>query len=77
MKEIKIYGSGCATCHKLKKCVETLVKEHKIAAEVAYSDDFSEMAKLGIMSVPAIMVDGKIKSSGTIPRSEEILKWLR
>lgn len=76
MKTIKVYGSGCTTCHKLKKLVENLIKENHIAAELQYSDDFVEMAKLGILSVPAIVVDGQIKSSGTVPKRDEILKWL-
>lgn len=77
MKIIKVYGSGCPTCHKLKLLVENLVKENNIAAEVLYSDDFAEMAKLGILSVPSIVIDGQVKSAGTIPKGSEILKWLR
>ena len=76
MKIVKVYGSGCPTCHKLKIMVENIIKENKIAAEVQYSDDFAEMAKLGILSVPAIVIDGQVKSSGIIPKRDEILKWL-
>ena len=77
MKEIKVYGSGCSTCHKLKTLVETIVKDNNIPAEVKYSDDFGEMAKLGILSVPTIVIDGKVMSSGIIPKRDEILKWLQ
>jgi predicted thioredoxin/glutaredoxin len=56
--------------------VENIVKENNIVAEVQYSDDFAEMAKSGIMSVPAIVIDGKVKSAGTIPKRDEILQWL-
>lgn len=77
MQEIKIYGSGCATCHKLKTLVEKIVKEHNIAARVEYSDDLAAMAKLGILSAPAVVVDGAIKSSGRAPKSDEILGWLK
>lgn len=76
MKKIKIYGSGCAICHKLTKLVENIVKENNIAAEVEYSDDFAEMAKLGIMSVPSIVIDGHIKSSGVVPKKEAILRFI-
>lgn len=76
MKLVKIYGSGCPTCNKLKQLVEAIVKKNHIEAEVQYSSDYAEMAQLGIMSVPAIVIDGQVKSSGTIPRSDEILKWL-
>jgi small redox-active disulfide protein 2 len=76
MKIIKVYGSGCSTCHKLKTLVEKIVKENNIAAEVQYSDDFAEMAKLKILAVPAIVVDGQVKSSGTIPARDKILQWI-
>ena len=76
MRKIKVYGSGCATCHKLKTLVENIVKENNIVAEVQYSDDFAKMAKLGILSVPAIVIDDQVKSSGIIPKRDEILKWL-
>lgn len=77
MKKIIVFGSGCANCHKLKNLVEQIVRENAVKAEVQYSDDFSAMAKLGIMSVPTIVIDNEIKSTGTIPRPEEILKWLQ
>lgn len=77
MKKIIVFGSGCATCHKLKTLIENIVKENNIAAEVQYSDDFAEMAKLGILSVPAIVIDGQVKSSGSIPKRDEILSWLK
>lgn len=77
MKKIKVYGSGCSTCHKLKILVENIVKENNIAIEVQYSDNFIEMAKLGILSVPAIVIDEQVKSSGSIPKRNEILKWIQ
>lgn len=76
MKTVTVFGSGCSTCHKLKLLVENVIKTNNIAAEVIYSDDFAAMAKLGILSVPAIVIDGQVKSAGTIPKRDEILKWL-
>ncbi|MBU0744947.1 MAG: thioredoxin family protein [Gammaproteobacteria bacterium] len=76
MKEVIVYGSGCPACHKLKALVDDVVKQNKIAANIEYSSDFVEMAKLGILSVPAIVVDGKVKSSGAFPGRDVILKLL-
>lgn len=76
MKKITVYGSGCATCRKLKTLIENLTQEKQIAATVKYSDDFTEIAKLGILSLPAVVIDGEIKSVGTIPKRAEILQWL-
>jgi len=77
MKKVIIYGSGCKTCHKLKALVENIVEENNLAVEVQHSDDYAEMAKLGILSTPAIVIDGKVKSSGTIPNREAILRFIK
>ena len=76
MLEIKIFGSGCSTCKNLKKLVENIVERHKIEARIDYVTDFAEMAKLNIMSSPAIMIDGEVKTSGRIPARTEIEQWL-
>lgn len=75
MHKIILYGSGCKTCHKLKTLIEDLIKEHNIPAELTYSSDFAEMAKLGIMLTPTIVVNNQIKTTGSIPSSETILSW--
>jgi hypothetical protein len=35
------------------------------------------MAKLGVLSTPAIVVDGQIKCVGKVPSKEEALAWLK
>jgi len=77
MKKIIVFGSGCSTCHKLKTIIEKIIKEHNIPAEVQYSSDFATMAKLGILSTPAIVIDDQVKSAGVIPKRDEILSWLQ
>jgi len=76
MKQVIVYGSGCSACKKLKKLIENIVEQNKFDARVEYSQDMVKMAKKGVMSMPAIEIDGEIKASGRVPTREEIVKWL-
>jgi len=74
---IEVFGSGCAKC-------ETLVKNAKAAGEQSGADfqvvkvsDFSVMASRGILSTPALAVDGVVKFQGKVAGSAEILGLLK
>lgn len=73
---IQVFGPGCARCAQ----TETLVKEAAAAKggdiTVEKVSDLQEMMKLGIMSTPAVAVDGVVKSSGKIPTKEEVASWI-
>ena len=73
---IKILGIGCAKCQQLEKLAREAVAEAGVAAVVEHVTDFKEIAGYGVFSTPAVVVDGKVKSVGKIPKKEEILAWL-
>lgn len=75
--EIKVCGPGCANCTKAEAVVKEAVTESGISAEVAKVTDFAEMAKLGVLSTPAIVINGQIKSVGKVPAKSEVLEWLK
>ena len=74
--KIKILGPGCVNCQKAEKLVREAVAEAGVAAVVEHVTDFKEIAGYGVFSTPAVVVDGKVKSVGKIPKKEEILAWL-
>jgi small redox-active disulfide protein 2 len=49
----------------------------KRGAEIVKVTDIDKIIEYGVMSTPALVIDGKVKSSGRIPEVEEIEKWLR
>ena len=75
--EIKVCGPGCANCSKAEAVVKEAVVESGVAAEVAKVTDFAEMAKLGVLSTPAIVINGQIKCVGKVPKKQEVLEWLK
>ncbi len=74
---IRILGSGCPKCKLLEENARKAVEELKIKAEIEKVTDVGEIVDYGVMSTPAIVVDGEVKAYGRIPTVEEIKKWLK
>ncbi len=73
---VRIYGPGCARCRKVEEMVRQAVGETNPDFRVEKITDIQEIISLGVLSTPAISVDGVVKSSGRIPEPEEIRQWL-
>jgi len=74
--EIKVLGTGCARCKSLEKATLQAVSESGIDATVTKVEDFLEIMKLGVMTTPALVVDGKVLVKGQVPSVAEISKML-
>ena len=74
--DIKVCGPGCSSCEKARKTVEAAVAAKGIQAVVTKVTDFQEIAKLGIFSTPAIVIDGKVKCVGRVPKQSEVEAWI-
>lgn len=75
--DIKVLGPGCAKCKKTEKIVMEAVAASGIEAAVDKVTDMMEIAGYGVMSTPAVVVNGEVKSVGKIPRKDEVIGWLR
>lgn len=74
--KIKILGTGCPNCKKLEDNVKKALEELKLEATIEKVTDLPEIMSYGVLSVPAIAVDEKVLSSGTVLSTEEIKKIL-
>lgn len=74
--KITVYGPGCAKCKQTEALVRRVVTEAGVAADVEKVSDVKEMIMAGIMSTPAVSVDGVVKVSGRVPKAEEIKQWI-
>ena len=70
--KIEILGTGCAKCHKLEELVRETVKAEGISAEITKVEDIKKIMAYGVMTTPALVIDGKVKVAGKIPSPEEI-----
>lgn len=74
--KIQVAGPGCPRCFATEKNVKDACTELGIAADISHVFDIKEFAKLGVLFTPAVIVDGKIVTSGKLPTVEEIKKIL-
>jgi len=75
--EIKVLGPGCTKCKKAEKIIKEVVSESGSDAHVEKVTDMMEIASYGVVSTPAIVVNGEVKSTGKIPKVDEIKAWIK
>jgi small redox-active disulfide protein 2 len=73
---IKILGPGCPVCDRLEQTAMTVLAELGLPAEVEHVRDVREIAALGIMGTPALLINGEVKAVGTAPTRAMLKKWL-
>ncbi len=77
MKKIQILGTGCPKCQKLGENAEKAAKELGIEYEIVKVSKIDEITAFGVMSTPALAVDGELKVSGKVASPEEIKGMLK
>ncbi len=73
---IKVLGSGCKSCHALLQATEKAVKSMGLPIEVEYITDMQTIMEYGIMSMPALIVNEQIISTGKVLNAEKIEQLL-
>lgn len=74
--ELKVLGMGCAKCSKVESNVKEAVKDLGIDATVEKVDDVKEIMSFGVMSTPALVIDGKVAFAGKTASIKEIKSML-
>jgi len=75
--EIKVLGPGCPKCQQAERLVKDVIKEDCIQADLEKVTDTMEIAKYGVFTTPAVVVNGQVKSVGKVPSKEDVRSWLR
>ena len=74
--EIKVLGTGCAKCKTLEKQTQIAVEELGLKADIIKIEDIVEIMNFGVMTTPALVVDGKVVVKGKIPSVSDIKQLL-
>lgn len=69
---IFVLGGGCAKCNELETAVRAALAELGRQEEVGHETDFAQIAALGVMATPALLVDGKVLASGRVLKKDEV-----
>lgn len=76
-KDIAVLGTGqCTNCHLLHQRVCEAAKELGLAIDVEYVTDMKKIVGYGVMSLPALVINGKPAAVGKVLKKEEIIKLL-
>lgn len=74
--KIEILGTGCPKCKQLEANARKALEETGKKAEIVKVTEINKIIEYGVMSTPAIVIDGAVKSYGKVAEVEEIKKWL-
>jgi small redox-active disulfide protein 2 len=77
MKKIQILGTGCSKCKMLLANAEEAVKALGLEATIEKVEKIQDIMKFGVMTTPALVVDGQVKSAGKALSTAEIEKLLK
>jgi len=75
--EIKILGTGCPKCKRLEQIAHEAVQEAGMEAAILHVTKMDEIMAYPILSTPGLVINEQLKSSGRLPRKEEIVTWLK
>ena len=75
--EIKVLGPGCPKCEEVEKRVKNALAELHVAADVEKITDIKKMMSFGILGTPGLIINGKVRAAGRVPRIEEIKAWIQ
>ncbi|HHT76811.1 MAG TPA: thioredoxin family protein [Clostridiaceae bacterium] len=74
---VKVLGSGCAKCNSLEAATKAALEQLGMDTTIEHVTDFVQIAAYGVMSTPALVVDGKVVSYGKVLKTEEIVQILK
>lgn len=76
IESVKVLGSGCKNCQSFHQNVIDALAELNLAVELEYVTDMQKIMESGAMSMPALMVNGKVVSCGKVLKVDEVKKLL-
>ena len=70
--KIEVLGSGCRSCNALEAATQRALRQLGIDETVTEVSDYGQIASHGVMSTPALAIDGDLKTAGRVPTVDEI-----
>ena len=73
---IEVLGTGCAKCNKLEAVAKAAADNLGVPYEITHVQDINAIVQRGVMTTPALAIDGQIVVSGRVPNETELTSWL-
>ncbi len=74
---VKVLGTGCTKCNALETATKAALEQLGMDTTIDHVTDFSQIAAYGVMTTPALVVDGKVVSYGKVLKTDEVVKLLQ
>lgn len=74
--KIEVLGTGCAKCSALLEATKKAVAQKGLFVQIEKIEDVMKIMEYGVLSTPALVIDGEVKSSGKLLSVEEIVALL-
>lgn len=74
---VKVLGSGCAKCNQLEAATKEALQQLGMDTTIDHVTDFSQIASYGVMTTPALVIDGKVVAYGKALKTEEVVKIIQ
>jgi hypothetical protein len=74
---VKILGSGCSKCKVLEQRLLALKATHNLDSDLVKITGIDDIISYGIMMTPGLVINGTVKSVGTVPNDAVLLDWLQ
>lgn len=73
---IQVLGTGCPKCKKLEEMVRKAAEELKLDCTIEKVSGINDIVAMGVMSTPALAVDGRVVVAGRLPGEAELKEML-
>jgi small redox-active disulfide protein 2 len=74
--KIEILGMGCSRCKTLEEQVRRALKELNVEAQVEKVADLDRISAYGVLMTPGFVINGEVRSSGTLPSMATLKGWI-
>ena len=74
---VKVLGSGCAKCNALEAATKAALAQLGMDTAIDHVTDFAQIAAYGVMSTPALVVDGRVVSAGRVLTAQQAVEAIR
>lgn len=74
--DIKVLGTGCTKCKKLEQMTRDMAAELGLDANIEKEEDIYKIMQAGVMTTPALVIDGEVVLKGKLPSTKELRELL-
>ncbi|HQR20432.1 MAG TPA: thioredoxin family protein [Burkholderiaceae bacterium] len=74
--KVEVLGTGCANCRRTVQLVEEAARAQGVTIDLVKVEELPKIMSYGVMSTPAVVVDGRVVHAGGIPARDKVAQWL-